>query len=56
MSMPLPPPPDDYDAEADAVGCWALVIEITREMVRRGEPVPAVFLSKKERDGEGNGR
>ncbi len=37
-------PLDDYDWEADAIGCWALGIEIAREMMRRGEPVPAMYL------------
>lgn len=40
-------PLDGFDWKADAIGCWALGIDIAREMVRRGEPVPAFYLSEK---------
>jgi hypothetical protein len=43
---------DDYDQEADALGCWALAIEVIGERVRAGEPVPAFFLPDKPEAAE----
>lgn len=42
-------PLDDYDWEADAIGCWELGIEIAREMMLRGESVPEMYLPEKPR-------